>query len=340
MSQMVIKRDENGFRRLMRTDEVSVLIPLLVIILIATIIRRDFLTVTNFKAIFTQLPFVAICALGCCFPLMTGSNDISTGSVSGFTGIMMASLLRDAGWSVVPAILVAVACALAIGVINGLLIVKAKLDPFIATLGTHYMVGGARYLFIHGYQLLINASPEDVAAGTGTGVYVPLVEFFDNRILGMLPYFWVMFILFIVVYIIVKKTTVGRKFLAVGDNAEVAQLAGIPVEKMRFAAFVISALFAAIAGLLLTLDVGIGLPETGDGWNFRAVAGCVVGGVSLKGGKCSPLGILLGVTLMFVAEAAIIFVGLPGTLRISVRGLLMAAAVLFDTYRQRKKVPA
>ena len=109
---------------------------------------------------------------------------------------------------------------------------------------------------------------------------------------------------------------------------------------MRMMAYVLSAFFAAIGGILLTLDVGIGLPETGDGWEFRAIAGCVVGGVSLSGGKGSPLGILIGVTLVFVAENAIIFLGMPSTMRVAIQGALMAGAVLFDIFRQSRKVPA
>ena len=113
-------------------------------------------------------------------------------------------------------------------------------------------------------------------------------------------------------------------------------LAGINVKRMRMTAYVLSAFFAAIGGILLTLDVGIGLPETGDGWEFRAIAGCVVGGVSLSGGKGSPLGILIGVTLVFVAENAIIFLGMPSTMRVAIQGALMAGAVLFDIFRQSR----
>lgn len=128
--------------------------------------------------------------------------------------------------------------------------------------------------------------------------------------------------------------------MAVGDNREVASLAGINTNKVRMEAYTISAFFAAIAGILLTLDIGLGLPETGDGWEFRAIAGCVVGGVSLAGGKGSPLGVLIGVTLVFVAENAIIFLGCPATMKVAVQGLLMAGAVLFDLYRQKRKIPA
>ena len=326
MTQMNAKKsNDNALRRLLRTDEFSVFIPLFVIVLITTIFRPDFLTVGNFAAMFTQIPFVAIVALGVSFPLMTGNIDISTGKVAGFAGIMMASLAYEHSWPIGWALLIGLLCGVVIGAINGILVVNIGLPAFIATMGTQYMVGGARYLFIHGYQLNIQNS---------------LVDFFDQRIGGMLPYFWIMIVLYIIIFIVIKFTLWGRRIRAVGDNAEVAALAGINVKKMKIAAYTLSGFFAAIAGILFTLDLGYGLPENGDGWEFRAIAGGVVGGVSLSGGKGSPLGIIIGVTLVQVAESAIIFLGMPTTMRVAVQGALMAAAVLFDIFRQSRKVSA
>ena len=329
MTQVSKKKNTGILSRLLRTDEVSVFIPLLVIIIITTIFRPNFLTVQNFSAMFTQIPFIAVVALGASVPLMTGNVDISTGRVAGFAGIIMSALCVDAGWSAFPAIFVALICCCLVGVFNGFLVVKMGVPDFVATMGTLYMVGGARYLFIKGYQLSLNTLEGFV-----------LTDVFDRRYLGMPPHFWIMLVLFAVVFVIIKKTLWGRRILACGDNREVAVLAGINATRMRMIAYVLAALFSAIGGILLTLDVGIGLPETGDGWEFRAIAGCVVGGVSLSGGKGSPLGVLIGVTLVFVAENAIIFLGMPTTMRVAIQGALMAAAVLFDIFRQSRKVPA
>lgn len=326
MTQANVKKSkDNALRRLLRTDEFSVFIPLLAIVLITAIFRPDFLSVSNFAAMFTQIPFIAVVALGVCFPLMTGNIDISTGKIAGFAGIMMASMAYEHGWAIGWALVIGLLCGVAIGVINGVLVVHVGLPAFIATMGTQYIVGGARYLFIHGYQLNIQNK---------------LVNFFDKRIAGMVPYFWIMVILYVIVFVLVKFTLWGRRIRAVGDNAEVAALAGIDVKRMKIMAYTLSGFFSAIAGILITLDLGYGLPENGDGWEFRAIAGCVVGGVSLSGGKGSPLGIIIGVTLVQVAESAIIFLGMPTTMRVAVQGALMAAAVLFDIFRQSRKVSA
>ena len=326
MTQTNVKKsNDNALRRLLRTDEFSVFIPLVIIVAITTIFRPDFLSISNFAAMFTQIPFIAIVALGVSFPLMTGNIDISTGKIAGFSGIMMASMAYEHGMNITLALVIGLLCGVAIGFINGVLVVHVGLPAFIATMGTQYMVGGARYLFIHGYQLNIQNG---------------LVDFFDKRIAGMLPYFWIMVVLYVIIFVVIKYSLWGRRIRAVGDNAEVATLAGINAKRMKVLAYTLAGFFSGVAGILFTLDLGYGLPENGDGWEFRAIAGCVVGGVSLSGGKCSPLGIIIGVTLIQVAESAIIFLGMPTTMRVAVQGALMAAAVLFDIFRQSRKVAA
>jgi ribose/xylose/arabinose/galactoside ABC-type transport system permease subunit len=297
--------------------------------LITTVFRPDFLTLDNFKAMFTQITFIAIVALGASMTLMVGNVDISTGRVAGLAGIIMSSMVVDHHWGATSAILFAIFIALFVGFVNGFLVVYCNMTDFIATMGTLYIAGGMRYLFIKGYQLSLNTLED-----------FPLNAVFKARYLGMPIYFWIMLFLILFMTVLIKNTVFGRRMLAAGDNREVALLAGINVNRIRMIAYMASAFFAGIAGILITLDIGLGLPETGDGWEFRAIAGCVVGGTSLAGGKTSPLGTLIGVTLVFVAENALIFLGLPTTLRVAVQGALMALAVLVDQLRQRRKIPA
>jgi len=330
MNEQIMKiRKNERLRSVFGSDEFGVFLPLLGIIIVTTAIRPDFLSVANFSSLLAQLTFIAMTALGASFVLIVGHVDISTGKVAGFAGIIMSSLAVDKGMSALPAILIALAACLLVGVVNGILVVYLGLPDFVATMGTLYMVGGARYLFVKGYQFSLNTLEN-----------FPLVQIFDKKYLGMPPYFWIMLLAYTIVFVVIKKTLWGRRLLATGDNREVAELAGINTNKMRMEAYIICAFLSAIAGLLITLDVGIGLPETGDGWEFRAIAGCVVGGISLAGGKGSPLGVLIGTSLVFVAENAIIFLGCPATMKVAVQGFLMALAVLIDLYRQKRKVPA
>jgi ribose transport system permease protein len=315
--------------RMLGADEMGVVISLFLVIFVTTIIRHDFLTLDNFKVMFIQITYIAIVALGTSFPLMTGNVDISTGRVAGLAGMVMSALLVTHGWSTVPSIIAALLAVLVIGLINGLLVVYCNITDFIVTMGTLYVAGGIRYFLVKGYSLSLSTLP-------GFSLY----QIFQNRYFGMPIYFWFTVGLVVLVTILNKRTVLGRHILIAGDSREVARLAGINVSRVRVIAYLLSALFSGIAGIFLSISVGLGLPETGDGWEFRAIAGAVVGGTSLFGGKSSPIGTFLGVTLMFVAENAIIFIGLPGTMRVAVQGILMAVAVFIDILRQKRKIQA
>jgi len=325
-------KKESVFSKIIGSDEMGVIIPLVVIIALTTIVNKEFLTTTNFLGMYQTIPFIAIIALGAAFPLMTGNVDISTGRVAGLGGIVTALLASQYGlhWSL--CILISLVMCAIIGIINGLLIVKLNIPDFIATMATLNICGATRYIIL----------PKGI-------VDIPLAELPNFKIamvggnwtfLGLQIQFWVMVVLFIIGYIILKKTMWGRRMLAVGDNREVAAMAGINVQSMRLQAYVISAVIAGFCGIVTTVAYQIGYPAIGDGWEFRAIAGCVVGGVSLSGGKASALGIFLGVSLVWIAQSALIFIGLPTILNAAVQGIVMAAAVMYETLRERRKIKA
>ena len=157
MSEQAAKAKKNSkLRAILGSDEFGVFIPLLAIIIVTTIIRPDFLSINNFSALFGQMSFIALTALGAGFVLMTGHVDISTGRVAGFAGIITASLIVDGGMGALPAILIALAACVVIGLINGFLVVSLYVPHFVGTMATLYMVGGARYLLVKGYQFALN----------------------------------------------------------------------------------------------------------------------------------------------------------------------------------------
>ena len=234
MNEKAAKVGKSGsLGKIFGSDEFGVFLPLLGIIVVTTVLRPDFLSVSNFSAMLGQVTFIALTALGASFPLMVGQVDISTGRVAGFAGIIMSSMVVEHGMGALPAILLALVACLIVGIINGILVVYLEVPDFVATMGTLYMVGGARYLFVKGYQFSLNTQEN-----------FPLIEIFDGRYLGMPLYFWIMVLIFVLVYIIIKKTLWGRRLLATGDNREVAALAGINTNKMRMEAYMISAFLA------------------------------------------------------------------------------------------------
>ncbi len=325
-------KKESVFSKIFGSDEMGVIIPLVVIIVLTTIVNKDFLTTTNFLGMYQTIPFIVIIALGAAFPLMTGNVDISTGRVAGLGGIVTALLASQHGLHWALCIVISLLICAVIGIINGLLIVKLNIPDFIATMATLNICGAMRYIIL----------PKGI-------VDIPLAELPNFKIarvggtwtfLGLQIQFWVMLVLLVIGFIILKKTMWGRRMLAVGDNREVAAMAGINVQSMRLQAYLISAVVAGFCGIVTTVAYQIGYPAIGDGWEFRAIAGCVVGGVSLSGGKASALGIFLGVSLVWIAQSALIFIGLPTILNAAVQGVVMAAAVMYETLRERRKIKA
>ena len=318
-------------QRVIGTSEFQVFVPLVAIILITTIFRPTFLTLVNFRSLYTTIPFIAIIALGASFTLMTGNVDISTGRVAGLGGILVALLVTQKGIPWYGAMLISLLICMGVGLINAFMVVILNVPDFVATMATLNICGATRYLILPKGIIDIDLSK----AGS-----LWLGDFSKTSFLGMNFQFWVMVIIFIIVYIIIKKTKWGKQLLACGDNREMAAMSGINVTKMRIIAYVICSCLACICGIVTTVSYNIGYPAIGDGWEFKAIAGCVVGGVSLSGGKGSPLGVFLGVSLVFIAESAIIFFGLPTVLKSAVQGIVMAAAVMYETVLERRKIRA
>jgi ribose transport system permease protein len=315
-----------GLERVFRVEESGVIIALICIIAVTSLIRHDFFTLNNFMVMFIQITYIAIVALGVSIPLMVGNVDISTGNVAGMAAMIMSSMIVDYHVPSGLGIVIGLCGTMVMGLLNGILVVHFRMKAFIGTLGTLYIAGGLRYIFMRGHQLSLG--------------HLGIAKLFQSRYVGMPIYFWFMILLLIILTFIIKRTIFGRNLLMIGDNPEVAELVGIKVNRNKMIAYVLSALFSGMAGIILALSVGLGSPEMGDGWGFRAIAGAVVGGTALGGGKSSPLGTFLGVTLMFFAESAIIFVGIPATMRVAVQGILMVLAVYVDLQRQKRKIPA
>ena len=314
------------FNRIFHTAEVGIILPFLLLIIVTTMLNPGFLTLRNFTTMSRLVPFLAITALGISFPLMTGNVDISVGRVAGFCGMLFPYLMIVHGFPIVPSLILSIIAGSLIGLYNGFLIVKIGLPDFVATIGTLFIAGGARFLLTQGYPL----SPLPGNLG----------DFGRAAPLGLSYPFFIMLFLFLIATFVIKRTVFGRKLLATGCNREVAALSGINVARMRMTAYTICGTLCAIAGILLTIDLNNGVPQNGDGWEFRAIASCAIGGVSLAGGKGSPIGVLFGVLMLTVIDNSLIMVGVSASLQRAVTGIILAAAVMFDIVRSRQKIKA
>ena len=334
------KTNNNFFKKIISSDEFSVAVPLFalcVILLIISLFRKDALNWfgwSNISSILTMFPYIGLTSLAAAFPLMVGRVDISTGRLVGFSVMVTATGILN--WGLPPIVVAILAIVLTglFGILNGILVVKLNVPDFVATMGVLYISGGARYLLFDGIELTM-IGHESVAG---------VLNFFDdsNRFLGLPMNFWIVLAIFIIAAFVIKKTLFGRRILAVGDNDEVAALAGINPVNYRIFSYIICAALCGVCGVIYCLSAKVGRPSTGDGWEFRAIAACVVGGTSLAGGKCSPISVFIGCFLVMAVENAILFFPdiVPSTMQVAVRGIIMAAAVLWDMARQKKKIKA
>jgi ribose transport system permease protein len=299
---------------------------LVLLIFIAALIltTRDFLTLTNLDNLVRQVAVFAILSVGQLFVILTAGIDLSVGSVLGLSGGVTALLLAN-GVSIPLAILGGLGVGLAVGLINGLLVTRLYLPPFIATLG---MLGVAR-----GLVLLL----------TGAKTIAPLPDAFtaiaNGYILGLPSLFWILVLVTIASAFVLERTVFGRYVYAVGSNAESARLSGVPVNYVLLAVYSISGLLAGFAGVLTASRLGAGIPTAGTGYELNAIAGAVIGGASLSGAKGRVIGAVLGALIMGLLANGGNLLGIdPFYLQIAI-GLLIILAVYFDHLHGRSFTP-
>ena len=288
---------------------------LLIFIAVLILTTNDFLTLTNLDNLIRQVAVFAILSVGQLFVILTGGIDLSVGSILGLSGGVTALLLAS-GVPIPITILAGLGAGLAVGLVNGMLVTRLKLPPFIATLG---MLGVARGL------VLLLTSAKTIA---------PLPDAFNNIangfILGLPSLFWILVLVTIVAAFVLGRSVFGRYVYAVGSNAESARLSGVPVNLVLLAVYSISGLLAGFAGVLTTSRLGAGIPTAGTGYELQAIAGAVIGGASLSGAKGRTIGAVLGALIMgLLANGGNLLAIDPFYLQIAI-GLLIILAVYFD----------
>lgn len=264
--------------------------------------------------------------------LITGNIDLSIGSVVAMSAMISATMMSK-GISAIIAIVAAIGCCLLVGVINGLLVGKFKLPPFIATLGTMFCARGVAYLS-NG-----NRNTDAIVSGLGKEAGDAFQNFFYyGKTLGIYNAFWIAFVIFLVVFFIMSKTRTGRHIYAIGSNVEAAKLSGVNVFATTTKAYLISAFCAAVVGLILAGQAGMGNMEAGNCYEMYGVAAGVIGGISPLGGSGLMLGAFAGAGVWQTLENGLGIIGAPVGIQRIVIGVIVAGAVLVDVvFRQGSK---
>lgn len=311
-----------GFLRFI--SDYVIILPILLLALIWTIIAPNFLTYGNLMNVLRQVSMVAILAAGQYFLICTGFIDFALGALVGLCGIIFAKGMVDWGLAPIVAAMVALAVGLLCELIDGTLVTKFHLPAFVATLGMMYIARGLCYVITNSYP--ISKLPASIG-WVGRGY-----------IQNIIP--WpvaIMILVYIIVSFVSKKTKFGRFVYATGGNREAAHLSGINVDLITQCSFLLGGLFATLTAIILVSRLNSGQPSAGTGYEFQAVIACVMGGVSLSGGKGKALGVILGAIFVGLLTNGMTLIAVDSNWQQVVQGVVLILAITFDVYKQRRQ---
>jgi ribose transport system permease protein len=319
-------RGQSLLQRVLASQAFWVTVVLVVICLVMTYLAPTaFSTVDNFYNITRNFAFIGIMALGMTVVLITGGIDLSVGSVMGIVAIV-AGLLLQAGSPWWLALIAGLATGFVTGAINGVLIAYVGLSSFIVTLG---MLSFARSLAIvlSRNKMIIDFGPDaNIIYAIGGGQF-----------LGIANPVWLLLALTVLLAAVLHLTTWGRHLFAIGGNEQAARLTGVPVAHVKLQAYIVSAMSAAVSGLMIMGWEGSAINALGQGYELRVIASTVIGGANLMGGDGGAFGSFIGSALIEIIRNSLLMAGVDSNWQGAFVGVFIVLAVLLEKIRGRKR---
>lgn len=302
--------------------EFSLLLVLIVASAFMTTMSPVFFTWPNAEAILLALSVDAIISVGMVALLISGGLDLSVGSTLALTGVVT-GLVLNSGQPAIVAILVGLVAAVLVGLGNGLLVARLKINPFITTLGMAMMIRGLLLVLARG-KAVLNLPESFTVIGQG-------------RLFGVQYPIFVMLVLVIVGEILVRNTRFFRQSYYIGGNEKAARLSGINVDLVKIFNYCLVAALAGVAGLLITARFGSSSVTVGGGLELRVITATIIGGASLNGGEGSVLGAFLGAMFMAVLASSLNLLGVDVYWQNLITGLILIVAVVIDVLNEKRK---
>ncbi|MBX7254740.1 MAG: ABC transporter permease [Candidatus Hydrogenedentes bacterium] len=288
-----------------------------------------FITEGNLLNLIRRISAETVTAVGETLVILTGGIDLSVGSVAALSGVVSAKVMRDMpGAPVIVGILAGTLMGLVCGGINGGLVTKGKIPPFIATLGMMLAARGAAHLLTGGSRISGLPAGIDLLGGRPVD-WLPLQQ------VSWFPF--LVTLLFVALFaVVLSHTRFGRQVYAAGGNLVSARLSGVPVDKVRFAVYALCGALAGFAGVMIVARTGVGDPTMAEGMELDAIAACVVGGASLMGGEGGAFGALFGALIIGALINLCQLNGMSDEWQRIVVGTLIVVLVFFDNMRKRR----
>lgn len=299
---------------------------MIAIIIYFSFISDAFLTYNNFSDILRSISIVTLLALGVTFTLVVNGFDLSVGSTMSLSTVITASLMV---WYDLPLWLVLILPILVgvlVGMFNTLLIVVIGIPDLLATLSTMYIVAGLHRTYTEGYSIYNNMPL--VSGGTAPGeLSQAFLWIGQGKMLGLPVPVWIMLVMVLLTYLVLNHTRWGRVLYMTGGNAEAATLSGVNVKKVKFSAYVISGIFASMAGILFTARVGSGQIDAGAPLLMEAVAAVFVGYSVLGAGKPNAIGTFFGAAVIGILLNGLTILNLPYYAFDIIKGAVLVSAL-------------
>jgi ribose transport system permease protein len=292
---------------------------LIVMCIVFGIINPTFFSGKNVANLLRQIAPILLIGIGQSYVLITGNIDLSIGSVVGMSCMISATMMTK-GMNPWVAVLLTLMCCLIVGVVNGLLVAKCKLPPFIATLGTMTIARGVAQI--------VNNNYNTDAIGDRAKVFRDF--FYYGKTAGVYNTVIISIVLWLIFNFLLSKTRTGRHIYAIGSNIEASKLSGVNIVATTTKAYLVSSFCSCVVGLVICATSGMGTMDAGNAYEMYAVAASVIGGVSTLGGQGILIGTVIGASIWGVLQNGLQFAGAPVAIRNIVIGAIVVISVLID----------
>lgn len=313
--------NKDAFRMFMGKYGIAVI--LFFMMVLVAIIEPSFRSANNMMNVATQVSINAMIAYGVCLALTTEGIDLSVGSQLALVSCILGHTIVNMGFNVGMAILTALVVSTAWGVLNGFLIAKFDMFPFVVTLST---------------QLIIRGLAQVVSGGQAIPITNDAFKAIYSTKIGPLPFpILVLILVTIIMYVLLHWTKLGRYIFAVGDNVNAAIASGVSVMRTKLYVYAISGFLAGVAGVIFTAKTASGQANIGVGYETDAIAACVLGGTSFSGGIATVPGVLIGIFIIGFMYNGMNLIGIDSYYQSMTKGAVIILAILFDKILNKKK---
>ncbi|MCK5094103.1 MAG: ABC transporter permease [Spirochaetes bacterium] len=305
-------------------EKYGIFIFLMILFITASLVSPNFLKPQNLKDILNQSSALGIVSIGQTFVILIGGGglDLSVASVMSTVAVIMAHNTEGQNALFLPVTGVCLLFGIIVGLANGLLITKRKVQPFMATLGMMIIVQGIRFLYTKGMP---------------KGGFPPILRFLGTGDVGPIPTSILsLAVMVFTAFVILRKTTLGRQIYAIGGNVQTARLCGYKIDLITTVVYMISGFMAAIAGLYFSGWIGISDNWAGEGYELDSIAAVVMGGTTFEGGRGGVLGTVVGVLIVMMLYNLVLLLHMPVQAQYVVKGVVIILATSFyASFRRR-----